>query len=91
MTTAIPAATAAPNGGGSTANATDNRGRQQEFAAVDGAKNQAADAETDLQGDAGSPEFQWRFDERDRHHHAQPHENRRDRDGRCRTHGPQPT
>ena len=48
--------------------------------AVERAENQAADAKPDLQGDAGRTELQRGLDERDRQHHAQPHEHRGYRD-----------
>ena len=65
--------------------------RQQKFAAVECPENQAADAETDLERDARGAELERHFDERNCRHHAQPHEDHRDGDSRCRTHGQQPT
>ena len=64
---------------------------QRELAGVERAKNQASDAEPDLQGDTGGTELQWGLDKRDRQHHAQPHKGRGGRDGGCCIHGQQPT
>ena len=67
--------------------ARDDNGGQRELAGVERTKDQAADAETDLQRDTRRPEFQRGLDERDRQHHAQPHEHRGDSDGHSCIHG----
>ena len=87
VTTATAAATAMPVARRLESEARDDNGGQRELAGVERTKDQAADAKTDLQRDTRRPEFQRGLDERDRHHHAQPHEHRGDSDGHGCIHG----
>ena len=79
-------ATMTPTGGCPIARPMRMPSGKERFGAVEGAKNQPADAEPNRQGYPGRPELQRRLEERDREHHAEPDEHESDGSRRTKAH-----